>query len=119
MGSLDKHTSKDLQIKHLDLTEATTTPTSIWTPTKGKITVHNVMVVTHSKSANSFCTVRVEALRKGTWIEIAVAGSENKGFGHLTLDYKGMFRCQELRVRHAGTASSYDAWITVTGGVEK
>jgi len=119
MGTLDTLTIKDLAVKQADFSDADTSPMTLWNPPKGRIKINNVVLAIQNKSANSAISIRLEALRKGSWIELAVCGAQNKDFGEMVIDFHGLVRCQELRVRKVGTASSWDSWVMVTGSVEE
>ena len=119
MGTLDTLTSKDLNVKQVDFTDTDTNPKTVWSPPSGRIKLNNVMLAAHNKSANSTMTFKLEALRKGSWVELAVCGAENKSYGNMVIDFHGLLRCNELRIRKVGSSSSWDAWAMVTGSVEE
>ena len=118
MGTLDDLTSKDLQIQQVEFDDGDSSPKTVWDPPgTNRVRVHNVMAAVINKTANSNCTIRVELNRKGTWKEIAVIGAQNKEYDHMNIDFKGLIRGQEIRVSKAGTASTWSAWVMVTGEV--
>jgi len=120
MGTLDKTPAslKDLQVKQKDCDDTDTYPLTGWAPAGTKrVMLHNVIIFANNKKANSTLQLKIEMLRKGTWAEVAVAGCRDQETDSMVVDYKGLVKCNELRIRKIGTSDNFNGTAIMTGEV--
>jgi hypothetical protein len=118
MGTLDGGIEKDLQFKQKDVDNTDTFPVVGWDPAGTKrVMLHNVMLFVNNKASSSTLQLKVEVDRKGTWHEVLVVGCRNQEMQTQTIDFKGLVKVKEIRIRKVGTSTNFNGTVTLTGEV--